>query len=122
MICCVNIILDSSSDCKKTSYTLADGLTLATVKPGLTNDQDTKQRRGNIQWLFYRNFTQNEKNKKLSLASYDITSSRLIKVTHLNLLPHCNTCIYKSCSIDCLENHTPNISIISIYHSKRSLA
>ena len=92
MICCVNIILDSSSDCKKTSYTLADGLTLATVKPGLTNDQDTKQRRGNIQWLFYRNFTQNEKNKKLSLASYDVTSSRLIKVTYmyLYLLPHCN--------------------------------
>ena len=30
--------------------------------------------------------------------------------------------IYKSCSIDCPENHTPNVSIISICHSKRSSA
>ena len=42
------------------------------------------------------------------------------KVTHLYLFPHCN--IYKSCSIDCPENHIPNVSIISIYHSKRSAA
>ena len=78
----------------------------------------------------------------------------IIRVTHLYLLPHCN--IYKSCSIDCPENHTPNVdevwsilpaleslpsrgsnsdagkidqtwstpnvSIISIYDSKRSSA
>ena len=35
---------------------------------------------------------------------------------HLYLFPHCNTCIYKSCSIDCPENHKLNVSIISIYN------